>query len=186
MGYDWHLDFVDLNYKPSKTDVVCEFRVEPAKGIFMKEAAGRVASQSSPGTWTPLFNLPKRVRKIMAIAFDIRGNFVKVAYPIELWEPGNAPQLLSGIAGNIFGMKALKGLRLMDVSLPKEYLGHFKGPSQGMNGIRKIMKVAKRPITGAVPKPEIGYTAEEHAKIGFETWMGGFDIVKDDENLTST
>ena len=85
----------------------------------MKEAAGRVASESSAGTWTTLFKLPPRVRKIMARAFEIKNNFVKVAYPIDLWEPGNAPQLLSGIAGNIFGMKALNGLRLMDVSLPK-------------------------------------------------------------------
>ena len=186
MGFDWYLDFVDPNYNPAKTDLICEFRVEPAKGLSMKEVAGRVASESSAGTWTTLFNLPKRVKKIMAIAFDIKGDFVKVAYPIELWEPGNAPQLLSGIAGNIFGMKALNGLRLMDVSLPREYLKHFKGPSHGIKGIRKMMKVPKRPITGAVPKPKIGYSAAEHTKIGFETWMGGFDIVKDDENLTST
>ena len=183
---DWYLEFVNLNYKPSKTDLVCLFRVEPAKGVTMKEAAGRVASESSAGTWTTLYKLPARIRKIMATAFEIRGNMVKVAYPIELWEPGNAPQLLSGIAGNIFGMKALDGLRLMDVSLPKEYLRHYKGPSHGIKGIRKILKVKKRPITGAVPKPKIGYSSAEHAAIGFETWMGGFDIVKDDENLTST
>ena len=102
MGVDWYLEFVDLNYRPAKSDVVCEFRVEPAKGFSMKEAAGRVASESSAGTWTTLYKLPARVRKIMAIAFDIKGNFVKIAYPIDLWEPGNAPQLLSGIAGNIF------------------------------------------------------------------------------------
>lgn len=186
MGFDWYLEFVDLGYRPSKTDLVCEFRVEPAKGFSMKEAAGRVASESSTGTWTTLYKLPPREKKLMATSFEIKGNFVKVAYPIELWEPGNAPQLLSGIAGNIFGMKALKGLRLMDVSLPKDYLKHFKGPSHGIEGIRKMMKVKKRPLTGAVPKPKIGFTASEHARIGFETWMGGFDIVKDDENLTST
>ncbi len=183
---DWYLDFVDLNYKPSKTDLVCEFRVEPAKGISMKEAAGRIASESSAGTWTTLYKLPPRVKKIMAIVFEIKGNFIKVAYPIGLWEPGNAPQLLSGIAGNIFGMKALKALRLMDAALPKIYLNHYKGPKYGIKGIRKILKVKKRPVTGAVPKPKIGYSAKEHAKIAFETWMGGFDLVKDDENLTST
>ncbi len=183
---DWYLDFVDLKYKPAKTDIVCLFRVEPAKGISMEEAAGRVASESSAGTWTTLHKLPPRVKKIMAMVFEISGNFVKVAYPIELWEPGNAPQLLSGIAGNIFGMKALDGLRLMDASLPKAYLKNFKGPSRGMEGIRKVMKIRKRPMTGAVPKPKIGYSAAEHTKVGFETWMGGFDIVKDDENLTST
>lgn len=186
MGFDWYLDFVDLHYRPSKSDLVCEFRIDPARGFSMKEAAGRVASESSAGTWTTLHKLPKRVAKIKAMAFEIKGNYVKVAYPIGLWEPGNAPQLLSGIAGNIFGMKALKGLRLLDVSLPKEYLRHFRGPSHGIEGVRKMMKIKNRPLTGAVPKPKIGYSAKEHAEVAFETWMGGFDITKDDENLTST
>jgi ribulose-bisphosphate carboxylase large chain len=95
-------------------------------------------------------------------------------------------QLLSGIAGNIFGMKALKNLRLIDVTLPVAYLRNFHGPHFGNDGIRAMMKVHGRPLTGAVPKPKIGFSAEEHAQIGFETWMGGFDFVKDDENLTST
>ncbi|MBI4010274.1 MAG: type III ribulose-bisphosphate carboxylase [Candidatus Aenigmarchaeota archaeon] len=183
---EWYLDFVDLNHKPSKDDLICLFRIEPATGFSMKEAAGRVASESSAGTWTDLYKLPERIKKIMAVAFEIKGNYVKIAYPIDLWEKGNAPQLLSGIAGNIFGMKAIENLRLVDVSLPKVYLKSFKGPKYGIKGIRKILKVNKRPVTGAVPKPKIGYSAEEHAKIAFETWMGGFDLVKDDENLTST
>lgn len=183
---DWYLDFVDLKHRPSKSDLICLFKVEPADGISMEEAAGRVASESSAGTWTTLYKLPARVKKIMAMAFEIRGSFVKIAYPIDLWEPHNAPQLLSGIAGNVFGMKAIKSLRLVDVSLPREFIRHYKGPGHGIKGIRKILKVEKRPVTGAVPKPKIGYSAAEHAKVGFETWMGGFDIVKDDENLTST
>ena len=48
-----------------------------------------------------------------------------------------------------------------------------------------MMKVRGRPLTGAVPKPKVGFSAEEHAEVGYETWMGGFDFVKDDENLTS-
>ena len=183
---EWYLDFVDLDYKPAKDDLICLFRVEPAKGFSMKEATGSVASESSVGTWTTLYKLPRRVKKIMAIAFEIEGNYVKVAYPMELWEEGNAPQLLSGIAGNIFGMKAIENLRLIDVSFPKVYLKSFKGPKHGIKGIRKILKVKKRPVTGAVPKPKIGYSAAEHAKIAFETWMGGFELTKDDENLTST
>lgn len=183
---EWYLDFVDLNYRPAKDDLVCLFRIEPAKGFSMKEAAGRVASESSVGTWTTLYKMPKRIKKIMAIAFEMKGNYAKIAYPIELWDKGNAPQLLSGIAGNIFGMKALNNLRLLDVTLPKTYLKNFKGPRHGMRGVRSILKVKKRPLTGAVPKPKIGYNAGEHAKIGFDTWVGGFDLVKDDENLTST
>ncbi|MDO9096631.1 MAG: type III ribulose-bisphosphate carboxylase [Candidatus Methanoperedens sp.] len=183
---DWYDEFVELNYTPAKDDLICLYYFEPAKGISAKEAIGRIASESSAGTWTTLHKLPARVAKIKARAFELNGKYVKIAYPIELWEPGNAPQLLSGIAGNIFGMKALRNLRLIDASLPKQYIKHFKGPSHGIRGIRSLLKVRERPITGAVPKPKIGFSAKEHADVAYETWMGGFDLVKDDENLTST
>ncbi|MDD5172261.1 MAG: RuBisCO large subunit C-terminal-like domain-containing protein, partial [Candidatus ainarchaeum sp.] len=183
---DWYGEFVDFSYKPAKDDLVCLFYFEPEAGISKKEAIGRIASESSTGTWTTLFKLPPRMKKLEAAAFHEEGNYVKIAYPIGLWEEGNAVQLLSGIAGNIFGMKAVKNLRLIDVSFPKAYLSNFKGPHFGMDGIRSMMGVKKRPLTGAVPKPKIGFSAAEHAWMGFETWMGGFDFVKDDENLTST
>ncbi len=183
---DWYDEFIDMSYKPAKDDLIALFYFEPAEGISKNEAIGRIASESSTGTWTTLFKMPPRMKNLMAIAFEIQGNYVKVAYPLDLWEPGNIPQLLSGIAGNIFGMKALKNLRLVDISFPSAYIKHFKGPHHGMGGIRKMMKIYKRPLTGAVPKPKIGFSAKEHAEIGFETWMGGFDFVKDDENLTST
>ncbi|NJD77476.1 MAG: type III ribulose-bisphosphate carboxylase [Candidatus Methanoperedens sp.] len=183
---DWYDEFVNFDYAPAKDDLICLYYFEPAKGISPKEAIGRIASESSAGTWTTLHKLPERVERIKARAFEVKGSYVKVAYPIDLWEPGNAPQLLSGIAGNIFGMKALKNLRLIDASLPESYIRSYKGPGLGIRGIRSILKVEKRPITGAVPKPKIGFSAQEHAEIAYETWMGGFDLVKDDENLTST
>ena len=182
---EWYHDFINLKYKPKKTDLKVLFYFEPASDISKEDAIGRVASESSTGTWTTLFKIPKKMKSIMATAYKIQGNYVHVAYPLELWEPGNAPQLLSGIAGNIFGMKALDNLRLVDTSFPQEYLKHFSGPSLGIPGVRKYFKVYDRPLTGAVPKPKLGFSAEEHAQIGFETWVGGFDLVKDDENLTS-
>ncbi|MFH0737466.1 MAG: type III ribulose-bisphosphate carboxylase [Candidatus Micrarchaeota archaeon] len=182
---EWYSEFVDYGYKPAKDDLVALFYFEPDNGITVKEAVGRIASESSTGTWTTLFKMPPRMRKLQATAYHVEGNLVKIAYPIGLWEEGNAVQLLSGMAGNIFGMKALKNLRLIDATLPPSYLKHYKGPHFGMEGIRKMMKVSKRPLTGAVPKPKVGFSAAEHAQIGFETWMGGFEFVKDDENLTS-
>ncbi|HNY88532.1 MAG TPA: type III ribulose-bisphosphate carboxylase [Methanoregulaceae archaeon] len=186
MAIDWYMDFVDTGYIPAKDELICLYRFEPAAGISREEAVGRIASESSTGTWTTLYSLPPMMKALQATAFEIEGTFVKIAYPLALWEEGNASQLLSGIAGNIFGMKALKHLRLIDVTLPHEYLRHFKGPHFGMDGIREMMKVHGRPLTGAVPKPKVGFSAKEHASVGFETWMGGFDFVKDDENLTST
>ncbi len=184
---EWYKDFYNPSYKPKETDLICLFYFEPIEGISVEEAVGRIASESSTGTWTTLAKIPERMKNLMAMAYEVKGNYVKVAYPIDLWDEGNISQLLSGIAGNIFGMKALKNLKLIDVSLPKEYIKHFKGPWAGTKEVKKRLKIKeKRPIFGAVPKPKIGFSAEEHAEIGYETWLGGFDIVKDDENLTST
>ncbi len=185
MAIDWYNEFVDLEYTPAANELVALFSFEPAEGIGREEAIGRIASESSTGTWTTLFTLPPRMKALQATAFSIEDNYVKIAYPLDLWEEGNVVQLLSGIAGNIFGMKALANLRLIDAALPPDYLRHFEGPHFGMDGIRDMMGVYDWPLTGAVPKPKVGFTAAEHAEIGFETWMGGFDFVKDDENLTS-
>ena len=185
MKIDWYDEFVDTGYSPGKTDLIVLYYFEPPEGMSAKESAGRIASESSTGTWTTLTTLPPRMKTLQATAFDIQGNYVKVAYPLDLWEEGNLCQLLSGIAGNIFGMKGVKKLRLIDAHLPQKYIEGFKGPILGMEGIRKRWKVKKRPLTGAVPKPKIGFSAQEHAEVGYDTWMGGFDFVKDDENLTS-
>lgn len=182
---EWYEEFVDYNYVPSKDDLIALFYFKPAPGVSIKETIGRIASESSTGTWTTLFKLPPRMRGLQAKAFETSGNLVKIAYPRALWEDGNVCQLLSGIAGNIFGMKALKNLRLIDAALPANYVKHFKGPKYGIEGVRKLLGIYGRPLTGAVPKPKIGFSAAEHAQIAFETWMGGFQFCKDDENLTS-
>lgn len=183
---EWYHDFINLKYKPKSSDIKVLFYFEPAKEETKGDAIGRIASESSTGTWTTLFKLPPRMKNLMATAYKVEGNYVHVAYPDGLWEKGNMPQMLSGIAGNIFGMKALDNLRLVDASFPESYVKSFKGPNLGIHGLRKYFKVYNRPLTGAVPKPKIGFSDKEHAEIGFETWMGGFDCVKDDENLTST
>jgi len=182
LGY---LEFVDLDCKPKEDELVCLFRVEPAKGFSMKEAAGRVASESSNGTWTEVTTMKPRIRKLSAKAYKFDGNYVRVAYPVDLFEPGNMPQILSSIAGNIFGMKAIKNLRLEDVRWPKKLIKSFRGPQFGINGIRKIFEVYDRPLTATVPKPKVGMTAKEHAKALYEAWVGGIDLGKDDENLSS-
>ncbi len=160
---EWYLDFVDSSYRPAKDELVALFYFEPAKGVSRSEAVGRIASESSTGTWTTLFQMPARMKKLMAHSFSVDRNFVKVAYPLDLWEPKNAAQLLSGAAGNIFGMKALANLRLIDIQFPREYLKHFPGPRHGMSGVRKMMNVYNRPLLGAVPKPKIGLSDVEHA-----------------------
>ena len=106
---------------------------------------------------------------------------MKVAYPHPLFEGGNMPQVLSSIAGNIFGMKAVSNLRLEDIRWPIGLMRSFSGPRLGTEGIRRLFKVPKRPLTATVPKPKVGLTAKEHARAGYEAWVGGVDLLKDDD-----
>ncbi len=179
-----YLDFVDPTYKPKETDLVCTFYVEP-EGISLREAAGGVAAESSVGTWTELTTEKPYVKRLAARVFSIEGNVIKIAYPIELFESANMPNILSSVAGNVFGLKALKNLRLLDIQFPKALLGSFKGPAFGIAGIRKLLKVPTRPLVGTIIKPKLGLKTKDHAKVAYDAWSGGCDVVKDDENLSS-
>ena len=179
-----YIDFVDLKYRPAETDLICTFYVEP-KGISLKEAAGGVAAESSIGTWTELTTTEPYMAKLAACVFSVKGNLVKIAYPIELFERGNMPNILSSVAGNVFGLKALKNLRLNDVEFPSELVASFKGPKFGIKGIRNLLKVPERPLVGTIIKPKLGLRTKDHAKVAYEAWAGGCDVVKDDENLSS-
>jgi len=179
------LDFINLKYKP-KDDLICLFRITPNR-ISLKEAANTVALESSVGTWTNVARgKADYVEKIKAKVFSIKKDGrVKIAYPSELFEKGNVPNILSSIAGNIFGMKAVKAIRLEDVSFPKNILKSFSGPRYGLEGIRKMMKIKSRPLVGTIIKPKLGLNVKHHAQSAYESWKGGCDIVKDDENLAS-
>ena len=178
-------EFVELGYVPGPDELIALYRVKPAKGLTLEDAAGRIASESSVGTWTEVKTVTDFVRSIRARAYEINGNYVKIAYKPALFEPGNMPQIFSAIAGNIFGMKAVRSLRLEDVYWPRELVESFPGPLYGVKGVKDILKVGKRPITATVPKPKVGLNPQEYAEAAYEIMVGGIDLVKDDENNAS-
>ena len=182
------LEYIDLEYIPDESDMICEFRVTPAEGVSFRKAAENVALESSIGTWTDVGTLNERIARTLKPSvyyMDEQAGYIKIAYPVDLFEPGNIPEILSSIAGNIFGMKILKYLRLVDVKFPEKIVKSFSGPEYGINGVRRILNVYDRPLAGTIVKPKLGLTEDEHAKVAYEAWYGGLDIVKDDENLTS-
>lgn len=180
--------FINLKYKPKKTDVICQFRVVPAKGYDFKEVVSITAGESSVGTWTDIKTMkPEIGRKLAPKVFylDSKNKRCRIAYPIHLFEMGNLPEILSSIGGNIYGMKAVKGLFWEDINIPQKMLKSFKGPRYGIKGLREKFKIKNRPFIGTIVKPKVGLTSPEHAKVAYQAWIGGCDIVKDDENLTS-
>lgn len=191
----WQPEDPDQNY------VIVQFKIELSdfvdKSKFLDGAAS-VAAESSTGTWTKVDEGPesgiKKADEFKAVVFDIdEANFLfKVAYKVDLFEADNMSGFLAGPAGNIGGMKMVKGLRLFDVRFPEKIVKAFPGPKYGIEGVRDLLeqdeKQRKMPILGTVPKPKVGRTAAEQAKLARRLWTAGdgsYDFIKDDENLTS-
>ncbi|VVB61248.1 Ribulose bisphosphate carboxylase [uncultured archaeon] len=177
-------DYVNPKYRPNSGDLICTFYIEP-NGVPVKDAAGGVAAESSIGTWTDISTSKKYVERLAAKVFSIKGNVIKISYPQELFEAGNIPNILSSVAGNVFGMKNVKNLKLLDMELPDELISSFRGPAYGIEGVRRMLAIRRRPLVGTIIKPKIGLSSEDHAKVAYDAWIGGCDIVKDDENLSS-
>lgn len=180
--------YIDLNYKLGEDDIIASFYLEPAGGLSLERASEYIAAESSIGTWTDIKTMkPEITGKLKPSIFEIdkEKNEIKIAYPSKLFELGNMPQILSSVAGNIFGMRSVKNLRLLDLIFPGSIVKSFKGPRFGINEIRKILKVRDRPLVGTIIKPKLGLNTEDHARVAYDSWMGGCDLVKDDENLTN-
>ena len=184
-----HYDnFINLKYKPKSIDVICQFKITPSKGYTFREVCSITAGESSVGTWTDLKTINKKNQlKITPKVYylDTKNKRCRIAYPIDLFEASSVPNIMSSIGGNIYGMKSVEGILWEDVKLPEAMLKKFKGPRFGIRGIRKYLKVKERPLVGTIVKPKVGLNEKEHAMVAYNSWIGGCDIVKDDENLCS-
>jgi ribulose-bisphosphate carboxylase large chain len=183
------IDYIDLNYSPTDKDLKVMYFVKKAKDCpSIEKACEEIAKESSIGTWTEIATLSEDIAKQLKPSvyhINENKNIIKIAYNEELFEAGNMSQILSAIAGNIYGMKVIDNLRLIDIEFPKNIVNAYRGPKFGIDGIRKLLNIHDRPLLGTIVKPKVGLNPEQHAKVCGEAWLGGLDIVKDDENLTS-
>lgn len=165
-------------------NVVCRYRV--TTDLSMEKAAEAIAAEQSTGTWTGISTLDRSILDgLGARITSIDGDVITCEFPAEDFsiETGAVPQILSVIAGNLFGLGALKAVRLEDVTFPKSILEQFKGPKFGAEGIRKALKRPEEPLVGTIVKPKIGLSPEKTAEYVYEAGSGGLTNSKDDETL---
>ncbi len=182
-----------LNVDPD-TNVIVDFDVY-ALEKNMERVYREIPAESSVGTWQKVANMTDFIlKKLSAKTFyveKINPTFsrIKVAYPIELFEPDNLPQMLSLFAGNIFGMNSLTTLRVTDVHMPNDLINSYPGPAFGPQGIYDILGIKQGPILGSIIKPKLGSPPDVHAQTAYDTWKGsgkegGITWIKDDEPQT--
>ncbi|WP_341249460.1 ribulose-bisphosphate carboxylase large subunit family protein [Cupriavidus pauculus] len=109
---------------------------------------------------------------------------IEIAFPIENVGP-NLPVLLATLAGNLFELGEVTGLRVLDLDMPENYAAQFPGPAFGIEGTRRLSGVHGRPMIGTIIKPSIGLTAEQTAVLVDDLCSADIDFIKDDELIAN-
>jgi len=91
------------------------------------------------------------------------------------------PTLMSTVAGNLFELRQVSGLRLLSLQLPDAFAKAYLGPAFGIEGTRRMSGVRQGPLIGTIIKPSVGLSPEETAEQVKMLVDGGIDFIKDDE-----
>jgi ribulose-bisphosphate carboxylase large chain len=91
------------------------------------------------------------------------------------------PNILATVAGNLFELSCVAGLRLTALRFPPEMVAASPGPAFGVDGTRALSGVQGRPMIGTIVKPSIGLSPEETAAMVETLCAAGIDFIKDDE-----
>src|SRR3954468_21213478 len=105
---------------------------------------------------------------------------VTISWPLDNIG-ASLPNLLATVAGNLWELRQLTGLRLLDLHLPPAFATAYRGPQFGVAGTRKLAGVADRPLIGTIIKPSIGFSPAETADLVRTLCEAGIDFIKDDE-----
>ena len=93
----------------------------------------------------------------------------------------NLPTLLATVAGNLYELRELSGLRVLDIDFADDFQTAYPGPTFGIHGTRDLAGVLAGPIVGTIIKPSVGLTVEQTAALVRELAGAGIDFIKDDE-----
>ncbi len=179
--------------------IICTYFCQSFTSDLLNKV-GAMAIEQTTGTWTsvPLETPEVRRRhggKVIAVheipgyEFDMpemegkeRMAVFQIAFPFENMG-ANLPQVLTSVIGNI----SMAGkLKLLDIDFPRVFTDGFKGPRFGVEGLRELAGVPRRPFIVSMIKPCTGATPENAGKLIRELAMAGIDWIKDDELFSDT
>ena len=108
------------------------------------------------------------------------GSACTLSYASEVASGGHTT-LLTLLSGN---GSFLPEIELQDVDLPRVFTGASCGPRFGVEGIRSLLDVKKGALGATALKP-VGATPRELARIASALALGGIDIIKEDDGVST-
>ena len=145
-----------------------ELKLRAAARIEQLEALEPVMTPTLPGAMQP------KDKQIWQRAL------VTLSWPLDNIGP-SLPNLITTIAGNLFELQPLSGIRLLDLRLPTAFAERYAGPKFGIQGTRALAGVPERPLIGTIIKPSVGLSADATGALVADLCAGGIDFIKDDE-----
>lgn len=145
-----------------------ELKLRAAARIEQLEALEPVMTPTLPGAMQP------KDKQIWHRAL------VTLSWPLDNIGP-SLPNLITTIAGNLFELQPLSGIRLLDLRLPTAFAERYAGPKFGIQGTRALAGVPERPLIGTIIKPSVGLSADATGALVADLCAGGIDFIKDDE-----
>ena len=153
---------------PGETD---ELKERFGAQVLQIKPLGSVRAPSLPG-WKP-------PRPAGAESEFRRGEIV-VSFPLHNFGT-SLPNLLATVAGNLYELQELSGIRLIDLELPPAFAERYPGPGFGVDGTRKLVQIYERPLIGTIVKPSIGLSTSDLQSVVRDLAIAGLDFIKDDE-----
>lgn len=176
--------------------VVCTYMGRIDANISIDIIGPAIALEQSTGTFIPVPMETPEVRKkhvAKVIGYSQYPDYEferpstkeepKRTYVFQMAFPYiNFKNTVSMLLSNIFGNISMGGeIKMIDFRLPKKYVEDFKGPKFGIEGVRKLLKIPKRPLLNNMIKPKQYSWEPAFAEIFYGAAVGGCDIIKDDE-----
>lgn len=114
------------------------------------------------------------------VAGDVRHYRLTLSWPLANIGP-SLPNLMATMAGNLYELRPVKSLRLLDFDLPRAFADAYPGPAFGIAGTRALTGVPQAPLIGTIIKPSVGLSAADTAAMVEQLCAAGIDFIKDDE-----
>ncbi len=156
-----------------------------------EKTAALIAGEQSSGTFVAIPGEDEALKARAAARYEItaidqasnpatKRYELKLSWPLENLGP-SLPNLMATIAGNLYELKPVRSLRLIDMTLPPAFAQAYPGPAFGIAGTRTLSGVPQGPLVGTIIKPSVGLSPQDTANIVAQLCEAGVDFIKDDE-----
>jgi ribulose-bisphosphate carboxylase large chain len=184
---------------PAPERIVARYVLDTAEAP--ERAADIIAGEQSSGTFVALARETKGLKERsgaqverLAVIGEVEGPglpgakagpmlrrcLLELSWPLANMGP-SLPNLVATVAGNLFELNCVAGLRLVHLALPAAFAERYPGPRHGIAGTRRLAGVDSGPLIGTIVKPSVGLSPDETAHEVEQLVAGGIDFVKDDE-----